>query len=94
MAATEDTREENPGAHALIVAARGSLAKSSTVVEKRILFHEVYKKPNGKLGKAFTRLLVAQVDWHAPMAGKSTLRVLNVHLHHLVAKQVIDAQIS
>ena len=41
VAATEDTREENPGAHTLIVAARGSLAKSFTVVEKKIVEHRV-----------------------------------------------------
>ena len=48
VATTEDTREENPGAHTLIVAARGSLAKSSTVVEKKIVEHRVCKKHNGK----------------------------------------------
>ena len=73
-------------ASTLIIAARSSLAKSSTVVEWQKLFHCDYKR-NGKTHLAYSRILCAQVVWNAPMHGREAVQILNVHFHNLVAKK-------
>ena len=70
----------------LIIAARSSRAESCWAVEKAHLFHREYKK-KGKTRMVYSDILVAQVKWHKPMHGEYTLQILNVHFHHLVAKQ-------
>ena len=81
--------DEGPGSEAstLIVAARSSLALSSTMVEWHKLFHCQYKK-KGKLAMAYSRVLCAQINWRKPMHGQTSVQFLNVHFHNLPAKKV------
>ena len=71
----------------VIVAARSSRAKSSTVVEIDRMFHREYKASRGRTHLAYSRLLVAQVEWWKPMHGQDAVQILNVHFHHLAAKK-------
>ena len=80
---TEGTSSE---ASTLIVAARSSVAKSSTVVEWRKLFHCMYQK-KGKKHLAYSRILCAQVEWRSPVHGYRATQFLNLHFHNLVAKK-------
>ena len=73
-------------ARGLIIAARSSRATASTVVEFEKLFHPGYKR-NIEVCLCYSRILVAQVDWGKPMHGKRVVRLMNVHLHHSVAKK-------
>ena len=75
------------GVSTLIVAARSPLAKSSTVVEWQKMFHCTYKK-GGKEHNCYSRILVAQVEWAAPMWGLKNVQILNLHFHNMVAKKV------
>ena len=75
-------------ASTLIVAARSSLAKSSTVVEWQKMFHSSYKI-RGRTSLSYSRILVAQVEWQTPMWGLTNVQILNLHCHHMVAKKVI-----
>ena len=92
--AASNTKKGNEDSNALIVAARSSLARACTVLEVLVLRHKKYKYANGKTAQACSKVLAAEIQWHRPMAGRRSLRVLNVHLHHDVAKQVLDAQKS
>ena len=71
---------------ALIVAARTTRAKASTVVELNRMFHREYKR-KGKTHLTYSRLLVAQVEWKRPMHGQQAVQFLNVHFHHMAAKK-------
>lgn len=82
-AGTEGT---GSAATSLIVAARSTRAKSSTVVEWNKLFHREYKK-GGRTHFAYSRVLTAQVEWHEAMHGRMATQVANVHFHHLAAKK-------
>ena len=92
VAATCNTEEGNKDSNALIVAAKSSRASACRELEVLVLLHKKYEDTNGKTTQACSRVLAAEIQWHLPMAGRSSLRVLNVHLHHDVAKQVLDAQ--
>ena len=70
----------------LIVAARSTLAHSSTVVEWTKLFHRDYYK-GGTLHLAYSRILTAQIEWKRPMHGRRAMQMMNVHFHNLVAKK-------
>ena len=74
-------------ASTLIVAARSPLAKSSTVVEWQKMFHTRYRH-GGTERKSYSRILVAQVEWAAPMWGLKNVQILNLHCHHMLAKKV------
>ena len=70
----------------LIIAARSTLASSIATLDWQKIFHRDYKR-KGKFHVAYSRLLTAQIVWHQPRHGYKTMQLLNVHLHHLVAKK-------
>ena len=70
----------------LIIAARSTVAKSSKVVEWNKMFHCMYTNKQ-RQSMAYSRLLIAQVEWIKPMHGRASHIFLNAHLHNLVAKQ-------
>ena len=84
----EGSEGDDSQATTLIVAARSPLAKSSTVVEWQKMFHDRYMKRR-KTCLAYSRILVAQVEWQVPMWGLSNVQILNLHCHNMVAKKVI-----
>ena len=81
------TEGDGSEASTLIVAARSPLAISCTRVEWQKKFHCTYKK-GGKEHNCYSRILVAQVEWAAPLWGLKNVQILNLHFHHLVAKKV------
>ena len=83
----EGSEGDGSEASTLIVAARSPLAKSSTVVEWQKMFHCRYKN-RGREHKSYSRILVAQVEWAAPMWGLRNVQILNLHCHNMVAKKV------
>ena len=82
----EGAEGEDSRATTLIIAARSTLAQSSTMVEWNKMFHTQYKRA-GKTSKAYSRLLSAAVQWRRPMHGQDTTVFLNVHFHHMAAKK-------
>ena len=82
----EGAEGEDSRATTLIIAARSTLAQSSTMVEWNKIFHTQYKRA-GKFSKAYSRLLSAAIQWRRPMHGQDTTVFLNVHFHHMAAKK-------
>ena len=91
VAATCHTKRGNEHSNALIVAAKSSQARACRKLEVLVLRHMKYRDANGNTAQACSKVLAAEIQWHLPMAGRSSLRVLNVHLHRDVAKQVLDS---
>ena len=81
-----DPNDDGRQAASLIVAARSSRAKASTVVEINCMLHREYTR-RGKKHMTYSRLLVAQVEWLTPMHGQDAVQILNVHFHHMAAKK-------
>ena len=73
-------------ANAVIVAARTTRARISTVVEDDNMFHREYMR-NGETHLSYSRLVVGQVAWHKPMHGREATQFACVHFHHSVANK-------
>ena len=70
----------------VIVAARASLAESSTVADGRRIPHNPYKE-KGKWVEPKSRVLVAQPKWRHKMHGQDATQFAMVHFHRKPAKR-------
>ena len=91
VAHTETPKTHN---HALVIAAHPSLAEQCVALEHKTLHHR--DKPNkaGNMTQCVSRFLCAEISFHKPVGGMRKVRVMSVHIHHMVAKKVIDQQNS
>ena len=71
----------------LLVASRTNHTRSITRIQWRRRVDGEYKDKGGHFKQAITRVLVAHVAFHKPVAGHSSFTICNVHFHHLAAKK-------
>ena len=84
--------DEGPGSQgkSLLVAARKSLCRTLTLRHWEKRFDGVFKRrQNGKNveSKAYTRLMIADIQWNKKMYGRTVTSIANVHFHHKTAKK-------
>ena len=74
----------------LLMAARKSLCRTLTLRHWEKRFDGVFKRrQNGKNveSKAYTRLMIADIQWNKKMYGRTVTSIANVHFHHKTAKK-------
>ena len=84
--AQHDAEGDESEAASLLIAARSSVAESSTVVEWHKMYHNTYKR-KGREHYCYSRMLTAQIAFRQRMHGRTHMQFMNVHFHHMVAKK-------
>ena len=84
--AQHDGEGDESEAASLLIAAKSSVALSSTAVEWNKMSNGSYRR-NGRDHYCYSRLFTAQIAFRNRMHGRSNMQFMNVHFHHMVAKK-------
>lgn len=88
-----DESMTDPNSKDVLIAVKSSVAESITRVRLSKSFDGTYKakkkkdRERGKMGRAYTHILVAEITWNRPLMGHCTSVAMSVHVHHLTARK-------